>query len=484
MSDNTINCDSSINKKEYILKDEKNNNQYELELSLISDKIYCKYQNYEKELTLHDISQLTKIFFNNINEAFEFISNKFINKKIKIISPKNDIDGYYLQFEIYDNISSSKKTINIPLYSKQLDKNDVIINNLKSEIKNLKIENQKLTSELNNLKSYFFKNPRNINLLTSFTKNIVVQYSLDNTFAVFNSINNVSYLIYAGEKHSIIAFNLTEFQIISEIKKAHREKITNFRHFFYEKDLLMSISSDDNNIKIWDVNSWNCILNLPSVNKLGKLYSACFINDFNNNLYILTSNRYLYSPIEPIFIFDLKGTKINEIKNSNEDAFFIDVFYDDEKNIYIITGNNGFVKSYNYNKNEIYKIYKDGENRYNDCVVVKKINNKVQLFESCESDSYIRIWDFHQCILLQKINLGIRDLVGICLWDEEYLFVCCKDRTLKLVDIKKGKLIKSIVGHGNGVVSVKKIVNEKLGECLISHGIDGIKIWTMNDENI
>ena len=55
---------------------------------------------------------------------------------------------------------------------------------------------------------------------------------IDNTFSVFNSNNNILYLIYATKNKSIICYNLNKFIKINEIKNAHSEYITNFRHIF------------------------------------------------------------------------------------------------------------------------------------------------------------------------------------------------------------------------------------------------------------
>ena len=42
----------------------------------------------------------------------------------------------------------------------------------------------------------------------------------------------------------------------------------------------MTISLEDNNIRIWNLINWECILNIKNINKTGYLYSACFL--YNN----------------------------------------------------------------------------------------------------------------------------------------------------------------------------------------------------------
>ena len=68
-------------------------------------------------------------------------------------------------------------------------------------------------------------------------------------------------------------------------------------------------------------------------------------------------------------------------------------------------------------------------------------------------------------------------MYGICLWDCNNLFVGCVNKTIKLINISNGKIIKSLSGHREGVVTIKKLIHPKYGECLISYGGD-IILWT------
>ena len=94
-------------------------------------------------------------------------------------------------------------------------------------------------------------------------------------------------------------------------------------------------------------------------------------------------------------------------------------------------------------------------------------------------DGNIRIWNFHSGYLLNKINIINGWLYGICLWNNEYLFVGCEDKTIKLIDINNKKIIKILEGHKDHVLTVKLINHPKYGECLISQGAgnDQIKLW-------
>ena len=321
-----------------------------------------------------------------------------------------------------------------------------------------------------------------------FDKNLIEDsysyYKLDNTFIAFNSIDNILYLIYSNKKYFIIFYNLIDNKKINEIKKAHSNYITNFRHFLDKKnkrDLIISISAENNNIKLWNINNLECIYNYENVNERGETFSACFISDKFQN-YIISSNSYLFNT-EPIKIYDFNGKKIKEINDSNLNTFYINIYYDNKlsKN-YIITGNYGYLCSFDYNNNKLYKKYCD------DCLRINKkehnfviINNKEDIIELISSsfDGNIRIWDFYSGLLLKKIKIIDKYLTGICLWNEEYLFSGCEDCEIKLIDLKNEKVIKTFKGHIKEVLNIKKINHPQYGKCLLSKGIsnDILHIW-------
>ena len=142
----------------------------------------------------------------------------------------------------------------------------------------------------------------------------------------------------------------------------------------------------------------------------------------------MTSNRQIGFSSEPIKSFNLKGEKIKELKNSDEMTFFIDNYYDNIlSKIFIIAGNYGYVKSYDYDNNELYFKYKDKFLNLFDThfsIVINNKNDIVQLIES-SCDGNLRIWNFHNGLLLNRIKVCDNYFHGICLWDNNYIFVGC-----------------------------------------------------------
>ena len=177
----------------------------------------------------------------------------------------------------------------------------------------------------------------------------------------------------------------------------------------------------------------------------------------------------------------LSGNEIIKINDSYGSTNFIDSFFDikTSKN-YIITGNIGCIKSFDYNENKLYHIYSDED--YNDhCSIIvnyKKYTNLVRLIES-SGDGIIRIWNFYTSELLKRIIIYNKRLLGICLWSDNYIFIGCEDKTIKLVDIKNGEVLNNLIGDNNIVLNIKKINHPKFGDCLISQGFkdNQIKLW-------
>ena len=84
----------------------------------------------------------------------------------------------------------------------------------------------------------------------------------------------ILFLIYATEQQSIVSYDLFENKKINEIKKSHIKNIYNLRYILDDenkRDLILSLSYD-NNIKVWNVLNFECIVDLKNINKEGDIY--------------------------------------------------------------------------------------------------------------------------------------------------------------------------------------------------------------------
>ena len=364
--------------------------------------------------------------------------------------------------------------------------------------KNQNKKNKIIKEEFNNYKDEFEHKDLNIKYKSELVNDSYAWRQFTNSFSVFISINNFLFLIYSTKNKSIICYDLNNEKKISEIKNAHKDYIFNLRHFLdknNKRDIVLSLS-DGNNLKLWNIQNWECICYLSFENKNGIIFSAYLLSDNNIN-YIIISHYFddnNTNNMDLIKIFDFNGKLIKNLNNSNDSVLIIYNYYDIKLSTnYIISGNNNYAKSYDIKNNKLYNKYSD--NNYKSCndyyaeynyysdLILKNDENETKLIASC-MDGNIRIWNFHSGILLQRINLiSFRNQYCLCLWNSKYLLVGCCNNKMLLVDYQKGVLIQTFHEHKDSILKIVKINHAKYGECLITQGMgkDQIKIWNIQN---
>ena len=506
---------------------------YKFSLMLRKSDFNLKCGRYEINFSPNNILTLSNNNFKSIDEAFQCLNEKFENNKIKIetILEKKGLiiyffldpdefstkQEYYLEYNTANNYSilnemfvNNKKFLNYAKtfeseiyneltsvksnYSEQEKMKDDITK-IKTEITEMNKTSETMSSTLRlnlNTSKQRSENPKNISYSKDIITNSFANYSNNNSFTVYLSIDKIQQLIYSTKNKSIVKYNITDDKKEKEIFKAHESYITSLKHFYdhiKNRDLIMSISKKDNNLKIW--NAWNLdnICNIPKVNSKFCLYSACFLEDANDN-FIVTSNgcsRDSYSSLEqfePLKVYNLSGNNILSLEKCNDCTYYVDSYYDEkiEKN-YIITGNYGYIKSFDFDKSSLYHKYFDNSKGIHNSVIVNSHEEKIKMIDSCE-DGIIRIWEFHSAKLLRKISVVDNILYGICLWNSNYIFVGCKDQSIKLIELTNGLSIKELKGHKGRVISIMKSTNTNGKDYLISQSLDNkIKLWIEKERN-
>ena len=340
-----------FNKNKVIIKDINKNNFLKLYL-VIYNNIKCTEEKVElliskksnKSSVINEINNKYNTLQHNFNKLQE--ENKNIKDQLKkvleeISNLKNENINLKKEINSLKNIQNENKSPAESILEKET------IEDSKLYIKE-ETDNGKIITDNNN--DYYKTNPINMHLLTILTDDSYSHWGVDNTFTVFTSLDNTSYLVYSTEEYSIHFYNLNEQKLVKEIQNAHSEdQITNFRHFVdiaKKRDILMSIAADSRNVRLWDIKNWELLTNITKIYKTGYLYSASFLID-DNKYYIVTCNSSKNS--ECIKVYDFYGVQSKEICNSNEDTYFIDTYYDKKLlKYFILTGNIGYVKSYDF----------------------------------------------------------------------------------------------------------------------------------------
>ena len=408
------------------------------------ESIIIKSNNYKVKLKSNESTKKYNLFkeFSDSNKLFDLIINSFNNDQALIKNIiYNKIMILILKIKNFENNKERNIEINL-LYSKPtneypiLKSNEIIINN-----------------SFSNLPQNFGFNP----------------------FIVFNSVYEILYLIFTKIDRSIMCYDLNEDQLIAEIKNAHKNTITSFSHCYLKnkyKDIIMSVSTIDNNFKLWDINNYSCILNFDSIKNKFYYFFIDFIYDYNN-YYIITANNFSLN--KTFIIYDFEGNIKDTIKDSEEEIIIsLDLFYENDKT-YIIVCQPLFIKSYIYQTKKLYHIYKDkniseNQNIFAGCFLYKN-DNILQLFElSTKTD--VRIWNFHEGILIKKYiwenNIFINDA---CLWGNRYI-VTARENCISIFDLNEGKEVENIKNQYSLYINkIKKIKHQLYGDCLICQEI-------------
>ena len=478
---------------ELISEDITMKNDYNLSLDLIQRINELSKSNIEKEAKIEKLI----IHFNQFLEELKSIKGEIKKIKKHLSISNNDNDGN----DKDDNEEEEEEEINEKQDKESLkeEKNSENINeeeesknkgeNKQSKI-NIVLSSINTTPKKKSKTQIKIKIPNNnsksICPQLSFYKNLTKKtnsiYQGDNNFAVFETINKEIFLVYSGKNCSIFFYDIDQDNLIKTISQAHSQQITNFRYSRDKnnsRDLVLSISDKNKNIKIWEVKTFSCILNLENVYFDGFLFSSCFlIEEIIKKSYIITIN---FSN-EPIKIFNFKGAIVKSIDNREDHTYIVDSYYNSfQKRYYIITGNENFIISYNFEDGKIYNKYCDYSSA--SCLhMFFEITLKDTEASLIETDllGFVRIWNFDTGSMIKKYLVG-KDLKlrGICLWSEKYIFVGANDKKVKLIDLNNGKVLDEL--KCNEIpCTIKKINSYKFGECLLFMGksYNGqIKMW-------
>ena len=334
--------------------------------------------------------------------------------------------------------------------------------------KSVKPKTNIFNGKYNKNEEIFNNSPEKIDF---FKKLNVKCFSFDiyNQFCVLSS-KNKCLLVYKNKKN--LEFIDLKKNSISEIISVYDDNIITIRYFKKNKDNLIITSSYDNCIKIFNVKNWDLLVNIENVgdNKDYNINSVLLIEDNDSNSNIISCN-YNDSYLK---LFSFKGEFIKKFCNCGNGVVFID-FYKENSDIFIITCGNT-ISSFNYENGQLYQKYKEIETT--NCLI-KNINGIVSLIFAESYANKIYVYDFHEGTLFNiiKLNKSIQ-LNCLCFWNYDYLISGGEDNKIYIIDYKKNKIVKTLVGHIGSVYTVLKFKLDE-EEYLISQGegSDGIRLW-------
>jgi WD40 repeat protein len=206
--------------------------------------------------------------------------------------------------------------------------------NLSTKIKKNKITNSKRKrkeeeeeEESNEIDKDDKSDPKLIEFYKDFIDDSDRKSSLD-TFVIFESVDNIYYLIYFNKKNSIIVYDLALNKKVNEIKNAHIKDIQKLKHYYdnYNRRNLVVSEDSKSNVKIWDIENLECICNLnfgEKDEKESNISSLCFLKD---NIQINIAIKFIKNNF--IRLFDLSGRRIKDIKGlMDKDYYKIESYF-------------------------------------------------------------------------------------------------------------------------------------------------------------
>ena len=504
---NVENYNDEVNNDEYNIYDDNDNNNNDNNNEINNENNIVNNLDNEKDIENNFVNNESKYnnkYINNNNEKLENNNDEAIINNFNSEN-NNKNDNINNRFDMEENIIKKEQNLN-----NLKNENNIINNIINNKIINRNsLENVGNFEEENNVINFNKKiDEKNLNL-TDYRKkeknnendlgNIINEN--ENNLKEEKKVNNLISK-YTKEDNSNYINNLND--IINILKHRHQ----NNKIIKYNSDLKVNIEYNNNNIINYKIklNMIDHILN----NYLTQNHIDNIINNniIENNKYINkendisndhnNGNNEIINENNNQRNYSQNDVDYNEENNNNEDfniqkeetcdnIYFVETYYDKKNNFtYIIVCCSQYVKSFNYNLNILYNKYQDHdfENRIHSSAVINEKENLIELIESC-IDGYIRIWNFHENILLNRILVCEQGIKGICLWDKNYLFIGCDDKSIKILQLSDGNIIKILFGHQAKVCTIKTINNKKYGKCIISKGWgnDDIKLWINNEIN-
>ena len=461
-NDKSINNDKNSDKNKYynnIINNNANIDNNNFNNNIIKNNDNNKNHNY-----------IINNNFNN-NSTFSFLSKKLKSREQE---NKNNLKKENQKKKVNINKNSS-------MNNNKLDKTDKNINlQEEGEIidddennNNMKIETEKLS--LNKDKN----NSNNININSyDIINDSFCPIEIENSFIIFESVKKIPYIIYATKDKSIVCYNLKKKKIKNIIPNSHIEFISSFYYCIntiIQKELIMSISYKDTNLKIWNFKNWQCIIDIKNVYSHGYLYSAYFLNR-QNNFYFVTTNWDEESKYaDSIKVYDYEKNIIKKINDSEYNVSLIKALYNFEET-YFITCNEDIIKSYNYNENVLLQKYHDNSCHFKFLGFLVFVKSK-RLYASCQ-DKMIRIFGFFSGEILYKIKIHSNALKGINLAKQRNMLIGYENNEIQLLENKGYNIVKTLKHNKEKICSIKKLYLNDYGSCIFSQGFDNnIIMW-------
>ena len=431
----------------------------------------------EEPKTLEDLAKEVK----KLKEIIAVYKNDITMLKVDKQAKDWKIGFYDMRLKLQDEqIADLKKSV------KELKKsNEEMKQYLQNEETESKRRHQKAREQLINNQDIKYEETKIVEdekikfeFKKDITSNAPTYCSATQMFCTFKSLKGESLIAWVTKDNTIELYDLEKDALIISVKDAHSKDIHSCRHFVdikNNKDLLITCSYDKS-IRVWDIEKMEKpLIDIQNAHSNGFIFTSCILShEKMNENYIISG-----ADDESIKIFDFNGKFLDKNVKVSDYVNLLDVYYyKREKKFCVINANSHDIRIYNFDDLKIYKTYieKNSSSHAHVLIQENEKDDKVYLIDS-DMKGFIHIWDFDTEECLKTIFLQTI-INGICFWNEQYIACTGRDKKIKIVDINEGKIVRLITGHEKETISVQKINIPKFGDCLVSHGKDGLlKVW-------
>ena len=453
------------------------------------------------------------------NEEINIIKESINEKNIRI-NKQNEIlmkQGNEIK-EINNKLKEKENQIKI--ITKKLDEKELIINNLDIIIKNKEIDDNEITYQLKNTINEInndlnIKYNELINMISNLEHNEFIRkinykfekdpqglkfrqnvndtnasYGWNDIFEVYISRkDNKEYLVSPNNNnYKLDVISLLENKLTISLK-GHNNHIRTIRYFINNINSEEYLISADNDIIviIWEI-TYNFNIKFKiNTNYADNIYSCLLLFDLiNENSYIVTSSYAQLDDNEKSAtkLYSLEnGQLIKYISHTNRNAiYYLLSWYNKNNNkYYIIQFTFKAILINSVLDDELYcELIQEPEDNHLSGFIYN-IDN-IDYLCSSSYNGYINLWDLFNKSIYKVINTNDCVLSNIIQWNNQYFIVADYDnKSFKIVDIEKEKIVKDITGqHTDKVPCVKKIYHPLYGESLLTAGQDNtIKLWSL-----
>jgi WD40 repeat protein len=326
----------------------------------------------------------------------------------------------------------------------------------------------------------FKSNPDTLILHKEISQNCYRNYTPGAVCPFTNSLGQLI-LAYSNVSNQIDIYDLVSNSVIIQLS-GHASQIYGIKYFFDLKtsnDYLVS-TAYDRTIKIWSAKStYTCLQSVPNAHTSYYLYSVLvFYDELSDVNSIVTC-----SPNEQMKVWDLNLNFLRSFGITNDYVYFTNIWYCPKtKQNYIITAGNTDFKIFEFTSGKNFRTFKGESSTWTMSGVIQYYEGVPHLI-GADGLGWLRVWNIETSVMTKSISASGANIRGICLWNENYVCASSSDKTVKIYNLKDGTASASLTGHKDVVSYCGKVLHPKLGEILISAGVDAkIIIWAQKEQ--